>query len=402
LHTQTYPKGERQRRRARSFWLTAHLYLGLSAGLLFALVGLTGSVNVFFWDLDELLNPNLVVHEISGDPLPLDAIVERVRQANPGRTGAWSLSLPRHAHGMITANYQKPEETADRPYAPLMVSVNPYTGEIVANRFWGDTLFTWIYNLHYTLLLGRLGEQIVGIAGLVLLVSLASGIYLWWPSPGKLSMALTVKRQTSAQRLVYDLHRVLGIYGAIVLIVVALSGVYLVFPDYVIALLQPVSPGLDNPYAAMGGNDAKSIPNGRPPITIAQALAAADRALPGTELKLIDLPGDATDAYTVFKRYPGEANVNFPMNAVAIDQYSGAVLSLQDTAQFSAAKTFLDIQFPLHSGEALGLFGRILVCLSGFLPTALLATGFIRWRHKRRAAHRVERRRIAAGIQIAA
>ncbi len=38
--------------------------------------------------------------------------------------------------------------------------------------------------------------------------------------------------------------------------------------------------------------------------------------------------------------------------------------------------------YPLHSGQAFGLAGRILICLSGLFTSALCVTGFVIWRKK--------------------
>jgi len=39
---------------ARQTWLKLHLYLALSAGLIFALIGFTGSISIYREALDEL------------------------------------------------------------------------------------------------------------------------------------------------------------------------------------------------------------------------------------------------------------------------------------------------------------------------------------------------------------
>ena len=45
----------------RRRWLSVHLYLGLGLGGLFALLGLSGSVLVFYLEVDGLLNPQISV-----------------------------------------------------------------------------------------------------------------------------------------------------------------------------------------------------------------------------------------------------------------------------------------------------------------------------------------------------
>lgn len=70
---------------------------------------------------------------------------------------------------------------------------------------------------------------------------------------------------------------------------------------------------------------------------------------------------------------------------VAIEQYSGALLDVRDsTTRRSAGETFLDWQWPLHSGQAFGWTGRLLVFLSGLACPVIYATGFLMWWRKRK------------------
>jgi uncharacterized iron-regulated membrane protein len=76
---------------------------------------------------------------------------------------------------MITVWFEKPRETYFEWYAPLMVvSVNPYAAEIVANRF-----TTGILDLHSHLCLGLSGRYMVGVLGPLLILSVVSGLLLW-------------------------------------------------------------------------------------------------------------------------------------------------------------------------------------------------------------------------------
>ena len=85
---------------------------------------------------------------------------------------------------MITAWYEKPRNRG-RAYAPLMVSVNLYTAEAVASRFWGRTAATWICDLHITASwIVRLEQR--WHLGLLLIVSTITGLYLWWPGFSRL------------------------------------------------------------------------------------------------------------------------------------------------------------------------------------------------------------------------
>ena len=146
-----------QRLLTRPIWLKVHLYLALSVGFFFALMGLSGSISIYREELDGLLNPQLVIEEPQGKYQSLDKIMASVRAAQPNRYGSWTLEMPRSPQGMITAWYDKPTETFFELYAPLMVSVNPYSGEVVTSRFWGTTATTWLLDLHTQFRLDRFG-----------------------------------------------------------------------------------------------------------------------------------------------------------------------------------------------------------------------------------------------------
>lgn len=66
-------------------------------------------------------------------------------------------------------------------------------------------------------------------------------------------------------------------------------------------------------------------------------------------------------------------------------RYSGAILDLDDPIIGTAGEVFTHWQWPLHSGQAFGMTGRILVFLSRLACPVLFITGVIRWLQKRRA-----------------
>lgn len=230
----------KKQQRLRKFWLNIHLYLALSFGLVFVLLGLTGSINVFYRELDEWLYEELRVAEPLGEYRPWDEVMETLTKAYPDREGAWTLRLPRYPEAMIAALNNDPHKEKG-----FRVYVNPYTATIAANRNWGDTWGSWNYSLHNTLLLGDVGSTVVGIIGIIFMVSVGSGLYLWWPKGGKFKQAFSVKGGASSARFIFDIHRVFGSSSFIVLFVLTFSGVSFVYGDDifrpVVAWFSPVA-----------------------------------------------------------------------------------------------------------------------------------------------------------------
>lgn len=161
--------------------MSVHRYLALTVGFLFVLMGLSGSLNVFQPELDRWFNPSLKLSGTGGNYRSPDEMFAAIRAAHPRRYGAWTLVMPQQKTEMVTAWLDKPVETSDEYYAPLMVSVNPYAAEIVATRFRGDTVMTWILELHEELFMGAFGRQLIGCFGVLLVCLLITRLWLWWP-----------------------------------------------------------------------------------------------------------------------------------------------------------------------------------------------------------------------------
>jgi uncharacterized iron-regulated membrane protein len=377
--------------RARRAWLAVHRWLGLALGGALALLGLTGSVIVFDHAIDAWLNPALFTPRTPGPARSLDEIVAAARGAAPD--GAWrvSVSMPGVDHDVFTV-YLAPAGSTAPPRRPVEITVDPASGAVLGRRDADSNLTTVIYRLHSTLLLGDtfgiddLGTYVVGFAGLGLLGSIVSGLYLWWPRWGQLGGALVVHWRGSVKRVNFDLHRAVGFWSALVLLVSAGSGVYLTFPDYVRPLV-----GLASPITPLTPTATSDPRPGARPITAGEAARAATRALPDATVTFVSLPAGPRDVYRLALRRPSDVRRVSGNNRVWIDQYSGEVVSARTIATMSAGDVVLEWQFPLHSGEAFGLAGRLVVFTVGLVPTLLAVTGTTIWWRKRRARRRLAR-----------
>ncbi|PWB79477.1 MAG: hypothetical protein C3F11_20715, partial [Methylocystaceae bacterium] len=152
-----------------------------------------------------------------------------------------------------------------------------------ANHF-GEPLVIFLMHLHYTLLQGTVGATLIGVVGLFLMLSLATGVYLWLPRNGRWRQAFWIKRGASIERLTLDLQKTTGVYVCGDLLVILLSGVYLTFGPQVRAIV-----GLLSPVGVHHIEDnLKSAPSGgRPPVGAEAVVMAVDHLLPdGTLMSL--------------------------------------------------------------------------------------------------------------------
>jgi uncharacterized iron-regulated membrane protein len=266
--------------------------------------------------------------------------------------------------------------------------VNPYTGQVLGDRDRYTAFMSIVLQLHYKLLSGETGEIIMGITALLSLLLTLSGIYLWWPRWGKIKQAFTIKRNASATRFNFDLHKTVGIYTAVVLFAVSLSGVYFNLPSLFKPAVNWFSPITETPRGV------KSNTSTGTPIAPEMAVQVAQTVFPGMQVQRLFLPVGANGSYMMTGRQVGERRSK-GASMLWVDQYSGAVLSVRDPNQFNPGTAFMNLQLPLHNGEILGTTGQLLVLIAGFAPLALMITGMIHWL-KKRAAKRIHHERLRA------
>ncbi|PHS70304.1 MAG: peptidase M4 [Methylophaga sp.] len=362
-------------------WRKIHLYLGLLAGVMFAFSGLSGSALVFYQDIDEYLNPALLTVEPDRDYVPLTEIIATAQKVVSADAKLARLYLPRHSRAAMKVRFTAPENSKD---VLLDVIVNPFTAEVLGQRRWGGYLMSFIYKLHYTLVLGEVGKTIVGVIGLLLMCLLLSGLYLWWPGFSKLFQALRFKRSTNRLRFLYDLHKTIGIYAAAVLIVIVFSGIYMIFPHYVKPLIGVVLPFTETIPTGFSMDEG----NGKKRINIDEVGRIASDLFPQAKLQRIYFPVSVDGVYHIIMRHLGEIRKTRGSTQLWINPYDGKVLAVQKPQAMRGGDVFIAWMFPLHNGEAFGLSGRIIVFVMGFIPIILYVTGLIVWWRKREARMR--------------
>lgn len=374
----------------RKLWLMVHLYIGLSAGAVFVLIGLTGSLSVFWPELDTTLNPEFKqVQDFHPRMIykSLDKIAAASQAVIPTQGKPYAFVFAGKPDEAFVITYSLPAKTPEQSEWH-QVFINPYNARVIGQRLmfdtgnpWRGSLMNFFVRFHYTLALGETGRIFVGILALILLFSVLTGLLLWWPKSGKLKQALSIKRNASIERYNYDLHKCAGFCFSIALLVILFSGVYLVFTSYLSGLVEVFSPLKPDPGELISKPKEKQLP-----ISLDQVAAITNKHFPDGEFKWIFFPQDQQGFYRIVKRAPQEINRTRPRRTLWLDQYSGKILFKQDLKSNSAGDIFLHWLYPLHNGEAFGLTGRIIILITGWVPLLLYATGVARWLQKRKAA----------------
>jgi len=378
------------RKRRRKVWLLLHRYLGLFAGAIFVIIGLTGSLLAFEHPLDEWLNANVMT--VSRPEIPvrasLDAIVVAGLNAMPAGAKAINLDYPRRDGLAFTLWFEQTSPGREYPERH-QIFIDPYMAQVTGqrllidfHRIWRDPLLDFVLRLHYSLGFGENGMTLVGWIGIAMLLSVLAGLIVWWPQTGKFRSALTFKPKASRERLVYDWHKICGVYSSIVLLVIIATGIYLEFPSYGRGLIGQFSP-VASPWPEYASRPPPNLDK-QETIPLSELEQIVYAHCPAGEFRYIVFPNDASGSFEVAKRAPGEPNRLQAQRRIWIDQYSGEVLALRDRSSQSSGDVFVEWLYPLHTGEAFGLTGQLIILLIGFVPLLLYVTGVIRWLQKRR------------------
>jgi uncharacterized iron-regulated membrane protein len=377
----------------KKFALTLHLWTGLVFGSILVVLGLTGSVLSWIHEVDVFLNPGLLQVSpprglTAGDPMPADpALFQAVSDAlaRDERYGRPSmLEGPERAGDVFVAWYRPAPAKGKAPWVQSVsrqVMVDPATLNVTGERNWGQTglsrplLMPTLFHIHRYLVAGDTGKVIVAATGGALLVAVLTGMILWWPRMARAAIwhAVTVRHGGSWPRFSFQLHRAAGFFAAPVLLVTAVSGIYFNMPHWVTPVVNVISPLTPNTKMA---NRSSAGGEG---ISAAVAVAAAQALFPEGRVSRVSFPAKGGQPFEIRVRQPTELRQGPGATRISIDSGDGRVLTVIDPERNRGGDTFLSWLFPLHTGEAFGVAGRICISFLGMMPLAFFVTGLVIW-----------------------
>lgn len=325
----------------RTDWKAVHRWLGLVAGCLAMVLGLTGALLA--------IDPVHQAWQAPAPPPDLSAatLADRVQHAMPGVEEIRRLpSGAIVAHGFVG-------EQARAFY------VDPGDGRLLA-AYQPSQLPRWVKNLHRSLLLGDAGRWGAAAVALAMGLISISGLVLVLRRMGGWRQLAGPVRGPLVQRLHVQV-------GRVVLLVLCLTSCTALYMSATTLDLVTLDPGPEP--------DAVSVANGRPNLPGAQV--AALQGLRAQDLRKLNFP-DPADPEDVWAVATGQGKG-------WIDRYTGRTLAWQDATM---AQRVYEWAVVLHTGEsawpwavALGLVGASVLLF--------WITGLLIWLEARRQAVRI-------------
>jgi uncharacterized iron-regulated membrane protein len=356
----------------RGIWVQIHLWLGLTLGVIGALIGITGSVLVFDHEVDAMLNPQR--YAVSGPHAVLapSEYLKRAGEALGGKARATNVRFPGEEGMPVLAILRARGEGARTGLQ--RVYLDPPTGRVLDVEH-GRGFVGTLHVLHENLMLRDYwGRELVGAVGFGMLISALSGIYLWWPLGGRWRGAFGFRKGFALTR---NLHYTFGFYGSLILATLSFSGIYLALPDFgrsIVSAFAPLSP-------SQRGIQAPE-PEGKP-VPVDEAVRLALDLYPGSALAAIGMPGGPRGVYRIALREPGDRSERGSA-VVFLDPRTKEVLRRSDRASRTGGDAFIASQRFIHTGEGTNILWRAAICVVGLLPALFVVTGTTMWLRQRR------------------
>lgn len=359
------------RARRRQLWLKIHRWLGIVLLIPMALLGFSGSLQVWPEETVALFNPEREV-AATADPATLNVdhvAAARAALAEYGKMAEIELGEPGTAIVATSVPYAPPQLGSRGPVA-RQVWVDPDSAQAIDS---GDTadFMSFMHLLHGILLIPEVGRQVVGIMGLFLVISGVSGIVIFWPGLRRAVQALKWQKRSGAM---LNLHRQSGFLLSLVLIFEAITGAWISFPGFFASLIEP---GVEQPQRRRpGGPEGTPMEAGDAAwIAAAQsAQAAYDGRLTG-----IRAPMEETQAWTVTMSSPGKtAEVTVPLagGAPQVKEEEARQGPPPPTTRAGAVAGWMR---QAHYATIGGFVWQVLVFLSGWALTFLAISGVWVW-----------------------
>lgn len=377
-----------------------HWFFGITAGLVLALMGITGALYSFQEELLRLFNPDVLKVQVRQEGvLPPAELVRRVEAAQGDKVSMlWVDTRDGNAARIF---FQPPpgERRGQLRYA------DPYTGEFQGDVA-GEGFFNFMLQLHRFLAMGDTGRQITGACTLMLIFFCLSGLYLRWPRQTLNWRAwLTLEWAKKGRAFNWDLHAVAGTWCLLFYLLFALTGLFWSYEWYREGLNKlladaPVAGQKHKRGEGRGRHGPQKLDKNAPPLVVdydAIWTHLKEAAGPGLVTYNLRLPPAGGQPATLFYLLDN-ADHERAFNTLTLDPATGQVKRHERYADKSFKAQLLQSVYALHVGSYFGLPGRIIVTVASLTMPLFFITGWLLYLDRRRKKRQVRAARGSVSI----
>lgn len=382
-------------------WL--HTWCGLIPGWVLFFVFVTGSAGYFHYEITRWMQPERaapapLAHSAQATERMLAHGLARLEQVAP-RAAQWRITLAHDAlspRGRVDygIGWEELPRPGQRGGARGAEKLDPATGAVLPPEpepratAGGMGLYRMHWMLHY--LDQETGIQIVGIATMLMLLAIVSGVI----THKRIFKDFFTFRPAKGQRSWLDAHNAVSVMALPFFLLITYSGLVFFLFTYMPA-------GRDVVYGSgPAGNeryrdelqelrpDEQHLAVARPGVALAGLVAQGSAAWGEGRVAAVVMEHHADQAPEVvlLRVQGGTVAGYYDADRLRFDARTGQALPAEPLPGGSA-RSFNRTLLSLHEGLFADAWGRWLYFIAGLLGCAMIATGLVLWTVKRRRFH---------------
>ncbi|WP_174977788.1 PepSY domain-containing protein [Pandoraea bronchicola] len=372
----------------KRLWFQLHWCFGITAGLVLAVVGLTGALLSYYEELTRAFSPGVMTVAVRDTaPLPIPELIARVHEAVPDRR-ILLMTVTRAPEDAVGVRLSIGDGTRGETYF-----VDPYTGQMLG-RSQADVVFRFIMDIHRFLTVDGIGKQITAAATLLLFLLALSGLYLRWPRRiGNWRAWFHIDFKKRGRPFLWNLHAVIGTVVLVPYLLSATTGLYWSY-DWWRGMLfsmagvpQPVrnKPAAPPKMAGKGEGKKAALPDltSTPADDMSRVWSRFTAHVPDytkVYLRPAQKPGGPLQVTWLDKSVPHER----AFSRMDVEAASGEIRNEDRYAEKTTGAQLLTSIYALHRGSFFGQAGIIVMMFSSLMMPVFFVTGWMLYLDRRK------------------
>lgn len=403
----------------KTIWFKIHWILGITAGIILLIVGVSGATLSFEKEIMKAINSDSYYVSVPAEQekLPVKELLEKFQASNPNAK-INSISFSSDADSSTVINIAGEGENARRGISKY---VNPYTAEVLPDLV-GKDFFGFILRLHRWLAfpqeIREVGKQTVAISTVSLIILIISAIVIYW---GRIKHAFfksfTFKFKHHGRAFLSTMHSAIGMWVIPFYLLACLTGLFWSYEWYNNALYKIA--GVEKPQRQQAQQQPQA--QGQKPqgektqgqkenvqkVEGQQRVQRDARTQSEPKKSKFDEYQKAVEMFNIFvQRDYSTVTLRFPQkgtvysfnyldtnpahyratNTLELDVNSWQLLKHERYNDLPLNEQLMKSILPLHTGEYFGLIGQIAMFLASSLMALFTITGFMLYinRHKKK------------------
>lgn len=367
-------KKERKKTVKKRYWRLHH-WVGLYTGLLIGILSLTGALAVFIPEIDSLIKKYHYDAFSTPHPVGQPEFVESLSSLTTQFPNYQSLNihLPKTDNDVVVIEMVRRQAGESRRYEFF---VDGGRDVILGQRLWQNSFANFLRQMHVRLYEGNWGRQLVGIAGIGLVLVSITGLMIYgnfmkkqkWPQ---------VRKKLNMRIQMADWHKIFGVSALAFNLVIAATGAWLGLQPWLMKRFDMAIPNQHRIEQTISAGDDRSLA-----IDWSQARTAVATHFPGFIPNRFEVSTNGSATITARGNVPGQVYER-NTNLIVLSKTDYRPLFIYKLAEQPLLHKFYYIQEALHFGDFGGLGLKVLYAILGLTSGFLSISGFIIFLYRR-------------------